>query len=125
MRTAVVIFLAACVVAVFAEDPIKDINKDYIKSCLIENGFDPQQYPNGMRNVKVPEKQEQNRNCYYSCMMKKMNLMKADGSLNEDALRTKFNLNLDTLHKALNTCKTQVKNDNCKMAACLMANRGA
>ncbi|XP_001600607.1 uncharacterized protein LOC100113557 [Nasonia vitripennis] len=122
---AVVIVLAVCLAGVFAEDPIKDINKEYIKGCLIENGFDPQQYPTGLRNAKVPEKQEQNRNCYYSCMMKKMNLMKADGSLNEDALRQKFNMNLDTLGKALSTCKDQVKDDKCKLAACLMANRGA
>ncbi|OXU23621.1 hypothetical protein TSAR_005941 [Trichomalopsis sarcophagae] len=148
---AVVIVLAVCLAGVFAEDPIKDINKEYIKGCLIENGFDPreyirdnqslriasnrsltepfrfpaEQYPTGLRNAKVPEKQEQNRNCYYSCMMKKMNLMKADGSLNEDALRQKFNMNLDTLGKALSTCKEQVKDDKCKLAACLMANRGA
>nr|QDJ95967.1 odorant-binding protein 24 [Encarsia formosa] len=118
-------FLALCLVGVFAEDPIKDVNKDFVKACLVEQGFDPQLYPTGLRNAKVPEKQEQAKNCYYACMMKKMNLMKADGSLNEDALRQKFNLNLDTLGKALNTCKAQAKADTCKLAGCLMANRGA
>ncbi|KAJ8684296.1 hypothetical protein QAD02_020088 [Eretmocerus hayati] len=123
---ALFVVLAVCLAGVFANDPIKDINKDHIKACLVENGFDPQLYPNGLRDAKVPEKQETNKKCYYACMMKKMNLMKPDGALNEDAIRTKFNLNADTLAKTVNACKAQVanKNDFCKMAGCLMDKRG-
>ncbi|XP_011505186.1 PREDICTED: uncharacterized protein LOC105368002 [Ceratosolen solmsi marchali] len=123
MRTFVVI-LAFCLVGVFAEDPINDVNKDFIKACLIEHGFDPQQYANGLKNEKIPEKEEQNRNCYYACMMKKMNLMNTDGTLNESNLFIKFSVNVDKLGKALDTCKSQNKNDSCKLASCLMANRG-
>nr|WJN66529.1 odorant-binding protein 9 [Leptocybe invasa] len=124
MKT-IAIVLAVCLAFVYADDPLKDVPKDLIKTCLTENGFDAAQYPNGLRNVKVPDNQEKNRDCYYACMMKKMNLMKPDGMLLEDNLKTKFNLNLETLQKAMNTCKGQVKgNDSCKLAACLMANRG-
>lgn len=35
--------------------------------------------------------------------------MKPDGKLDEGALRAKFNLNVDTLNKALDTCKAQGK----------------
>jgi len=107
----IAVVLAVCLAVVIATDPIKDVNKDFVKACLVENGFDPNMYPTGLRNAKVPEKQEQNKACYYACMMKKMNLMKPDGSLNEDNLKTKFNLNLEQLGKAMNTCKAQVKDD--------------
>ncbi|KAL7300124.1 uncharacterized protein LOC106649244 [Trichogramma pretiosum] len=124
MKTAAFL-LVVCFVAVFAEDPIKDqaVSKDLIKACLTENGFDAAQYPAGLRNAKVPENMEQKRNCYYACMMKKMNLMKTDGALNEENLRSKFSTNLETLNKAIDTCKAQGQNDFCKLASCMMANR--
>uniref|UniRef100_A0ABD2WTR5 Uncharacterized protein n=1 Tax=Trichogramma kaykai TaxID=54128 RepID=A0ABD2WTR5_9HYME len=106
------------------EDPIKNvINKDYMKACLTQNGFRASSYPDGLRNAKVAFRYEENRDCYFACMMTKMGMIKPNGHPNEDAIRSTFGKHIDQVNKALKVCRVQ-ENNSCKYAACMMANRG-
>ncbi|XP_058797520.1 general odorant-binding protein 56d-like [Phymastichus coffea] len=64
-------------------------------------------------------------NCFSACMLKRVGIMKPDGSIDEQVARAKIPKDLpqDKVDQVINSCKVQVGKDNCetggKVLACL------
>ncbi|XP_058797518.1 general odorant-binding protein 56d-like [Phymastichus coffea] len=55
-------------------------------------------------------------NCFSACMLKKIGIMKADNSIDEQVARAKVPQDLpqDKVDQVINSCKTQVGKDSCE-----------
>nr|QDJ95972.1 odorant-binding protein 29 [Encarsia formosa] len=128
---AFVTFFALCLAAVHAAgltDDQKAKLADYKKSCFVETGADPNAFENYKANIVkgVEVKFDDKMNCFAACMLKKIGIMRPDGTIDEAVARSKVPKELpqDKVDQAINTCKTQVGKDNCeiggKVTGCLV-----
>ncbi|XP_011505171.1 PREDICTED: uncharacterized protein LOC105367989 [Ceratosolen solmsi marchali] len=114
------VIFSLCITSVFAVIVTKEQFNKFSSECASEMGFDPAEIDKN--KTKSPTKNEES--CYLACIDKKQGVMKQDGTydinvilnyVETSEMKTKVQSYIDELIK---TCKPEVGNDTCKLAAC-------
>ncbi|XP_014206345.1 general odorant-binding protein 83a [Copidosoma floridanum] len=124
---AVVLFVAVCFVGAFSESLSNEEAEklmEYKESCTAETGVDEavlmQPYDDKEELV-----QDEKLNCYFACILKKMDMMDSDGTINMETARSQ--LLRDLCPKKIDEsveCLSQVGDSPCntagKIFGCIM-----
>ncbi|XP_032691012.1 general odorant-binding protein 83a-like [Odontomachus brunneus] len=103
----IVVVLAVCFAAALGEltDEQKEKLKTYKESCISETGVDP----NVVKNAKegMIDESDEKLACFATCLLKKMGMMKENGDIDIDAVRSKIPSNIpqEEADRVINICK--------------------
>ncbi|XP_014206285.1 uncharacterized protein LOC106637839 [Copidosoma floridanum] len=129
---AVILLAVVCFVGArpkgFSDEENKMIMQ-HSDSCMVEAGVDKAltQYPFNEKGEMI---QDEDFNCFLACMYKKIDVMKPDGTINEEVARSMVSqgLSQEKMHEAVK-CIAQVGNNTCdtagKLLGCVMKIRMA
>ncbi|OXU29502.1 hypothetical protein TSAR_003814 [Trichomalopsis sarcophagae] len=98
--------------------------KEYKYACITETGVSEDVIESVKKGEQVAF--DEKLNCFSACMLKKVGIMNADGTMNEEVARAKVPQDLpkDKVDQVINTCKAGVGKDSCetggKVLTCLM-----
>nr|WJN66526.1 odorant-binding protein 2 [Leptocybe invasa] len=121
-----VIVFAICVTGALATgitDEQKSKLKDHKVACVAETGVTEDVIEKLKKGEAVVL--DDKLNCFSACLLKRIGIMRADGSIDEKVARAKIPKDLpqDTVDKVVNSCKVQVGKDSCetggKVLVCL------
>nr|QGW50304.1 odorant-binding protein 9 [Chouioia cunea] len=128
MKSFVIVF-ALCIAGAFAGLTDQQIVKlrEYKIGCLAETGVSE----DVVNKLKVGEAVvfDEKLNCFSACILKKVGIMRPDGSIDEQVARDKLPKDWpqDKVDHVVNACKVQVGKDSCetggKVLGCLAKTR--
>nr|UHN91806.1 general odorant binding protein 1 [Quadrastichus mendeli] len=108
MKLLLVIFAATCVIGVYTNDNFPEKFNPQVEECLIEKKVDRQKYIDMITNPNFVRDREMD--CLSACVMKKRNLMDANG---------KFTVDFETGGLG-QICKAEYGKDECETASKLI-----
>nr|AZB49386.1 odorant-binding protein 5 [Heortia vitessoides] len=120
------VILAFCLAGAYAglSDEQKAKLVEHRKVCVAQTGLDPQVVENIKRGQ--PVQFDEKLSCFAACMLKRIGIMRPDGSMDEQVARAKLPKDLpkDKVDAVINSCKTQVGRNQCetggKVLGCLL-----
>ncbi|XP_014206340.1 general odorant-binding protein 56d-like [Copidosoma floridanum] len=111
-------FLVICIVGAFCAtltDEQKQKLKGYKEACIAETGVDKAVID--AIGKGGPIKRDSKLDCYAACLLKKSGVMKEDGTLDIEAVRTKaatINADQEKVKKVIDKCKDLSGKDTCE-----------
>ncbi|XP_033342464.1 general odorant-binding protein 56a [Megalopta genalis] len=120
MKAALIVFALFFVSALALTDEQKAKLTQYKKDCITDTGVDAktvEEAKTGNFNMD-----DEKLACFSSCMLKKIGIMNADGSLNEETARQKApaEVTKEQIDDVINKCKDITGPNDCKKAANLV-----
>ncbi len=125
------IVLTVCIVGSYAAT-LKDDQKsklgEYKESCITETGADKAMIDSIIKGGPISH--DEKLDCFSACMLKKIGIMRPDGSIDVEAARTKAattNVDIAKANKVIDTCKDLTGKDTCetggKVFGCFITNK--
>nr|ANG08501.1 odorant-binding protein 11 [Trichogramma dendrolimi] len=117
MKTALV-FLAVCLAVTFAstlKDEQKAKLREFKEGCIKESGVDAAVVDGIVKGGPITRGDK--IDCFSACMLKKIGIMKPDGTIDVEAARGKVkttNADPDKANKVIDACKDLVGKDACE-----------
>nr|AYC62329.1 odorant binding protein 1 [Oobius agrili] len=98
----------------------KDHLEQQRNSCINETGVDEALIERVRKREEVQA--DTKLNCFYECMLKKITIMKSDGTIDKEVARTQITANTpnDKIDEVFNTCTTQAGNGTCETGGNVM-----
>ncbi|XP_078053043.1 general odorant-binding protein 56a-like [Augochlora pura] len=120
MKTVLVVFALCFVSALALTDEQKAKLVQYKNDCIADTGVDAKVVDDAKAgNFNVDDEKLA---CFSSCMLKKIGIMNADGSINEETARKKApaGVTQEQIDDVINKCKDITGPNDCKKAANLV-----
>nr|ALS31053.1 odorant-binding protein [Phenacoccus solenopsis] len=112
----------SCISALTDEQKAK--LKSYKEGCIYESGLNPAVIEQIKKGGSVPF--DDKLNCFSACLLKRLAIMKPDGSIDEAVARAKIPKEVpqNKANQVINICKSQVGRTQCetggKVLGCLL-----
>nr|WNA16301.1 odorant binding protein 2C [Quadrastichus mendeli] len=113
-----VIVLAVCVAGAYAatlNDEQKATLKGFKEGCITESGVSADTVNAIIKGGEI--KREEKLDCFSACMLKKIGIMRADGTIDVEASRAKVkttNVDVAKADKIIDKCKDLIGKDTCE-----------